>query len=182
MNGLSDPPRQAADPASERAAVWRDALLGDAEMISAIEHRVHTLPPERIEVFREKIALFGAGCRVLTMGGRVVGYGIAHPWRFDDVPPPDRLLGAIPTDATCLFLHDVAMLPEARGSGASGAFVDHAAKVAAQEGLASLALVSVYGTDGLWQRHGFVLSPSAATCRQLGRYGDTALYMVRQLG
>ena len=181
MNGLPDTPGQSADPASERAVSWRDARLDDAEAISAIEHRVHTLAPEQIEVFREKIALFAAGCRVLTRGARVLGYGIAYPWRSDDVPPLDTLFGTIPPDAACLFLHDVAILPEARASGASRAFVEYAAGVAAKERLASLALVSVYGTDGLWQRRGFAPSPSAATSEQLGPYGDTALYMVRRL-
>ncbi len=114
MNGAPDRLGQDAGRASARAAVWRDALRDDAETISAIEHRVHTLAHERVEVFREKIALFGPGCRVLLMGGRVVGYGLAYPWRSDDVPPLDHLLSTIPPDADCLFLHDVAILPEAR--------------------------------------------------------------------
>ena len=180
MNGRSERPGQAAEIAGP-AATWRDARLDDAETISAIEHRVHTLAPERIEVFREKIGLFGAGCRVLTKGGSIVGYGIAHPWRLDDVPPLDHLLGALPLEAACLFLHDVAILPEARASGASRAFVDHAVRVATQEGLSALALVSVYGTDGLWRRHDFVPSPSVSTAAQLDPYGDKALYMVRRL-
>ena len=164
-----------------KSATWRDAVLDDAETISAIERRVHTLAPERIEVFREKIALFGAGCRILMKGAGAVGYGLAHPWRCDDVPPLDRLMGAIPPDAACLFLHDVAILPEARAAGASRAFVDHAARVAAREGLSALALVSVYGTDRLWRRHGFIPRPSAATGAQLVPYGETALYMVQRL-
>ena len=180
MNGAPERPGQAAETVG-LAASWRDARLDDAEILSAIEHRVHTLAHERIEVFREKIALFGKGCRVLMKGEQIVGYGIAHPWRHDDVPPLDRLLGAIPPEAACLFLHDVAILPEARGSGASRAFVEHAVRVAAHSGLLALALVSVYGTEGLWRRHGFIPNPSTATSAQLGPYGRTALYMVRQL-
>ena len=181
---MSEPPErpgEAANSASKPAATWRDALGEDAVTIGAIEDRVHTLAPERIEVHREKIALFGAGCRVLVAGGRIVGYGIAYPWRLDDVPPLDRRMGAIPPDADCLFLHDVAILPQARAVGASHAFVDHAAGLAAQQGLSCLALVSVYGTDRLWQRHGFVPRASATTSAQLGPYGRTALYMVRRL-
>lgn len=181
MNEPPERPGQAADPASEPAVVWRGALPDDAETVSAIEHRVHTLAHERIEVFREKIALFGAGCRILIKGERAVGYGLAHPWRCNDVPAIDRLLGAIPPDATCLFLHDVAILPEARGAGASRTFLDHVVRIAKEEGLAFLALVSVYGTEGLWRRHGFLPSPSAVIFGQLGPYGNTALYMVRRL-
>ena len=181
MNAALERPGQAANSALQPSAIWRDARLDDAETISAIEHRVHTLAPERIEVFREKIALFGAGCRVLVSGGRIVGYGIAYPWRLDDVPPLDCLLETIPPDADCLFLHDVAIMPEARAAGTSRAFVDHAALVAVQQRLSWLALVSVYGTDGLWRRHGFVPGSSAATSLQLDPYGSTAVYMIRAL-
>ncbi len=181
MSASAEWPSQAAEPASSQATVWRDAIPDDAEPISAVEHRVHALAPERIEVHREKIRLFGAGCRVLVTGSRVVGYGLAYPWRLDDVPPLDRFLAAIPPDAACLFLHDVAILPEARASGASRNFVDHAVRIAEREGLARLALVSVYGTDVLWRRHGFAPSLSAATGQQLRPYGTTALYMTRRL-
>ena len=181
MNEGRQRPDQAADLASKRAATWRDARIADAETIGAIEKRVHVLAPERIEVHREKIALFSVGCGVLAAAGRIVGYGIAYPWRLDDVPPLDCFLGAIPQDAACLSLHDVAILPEARALGASRSFVGRAALVAAQHGLSSLALVSVYGTDGLWRSHGFVASPSSATSFQLGPYGSTAIYMVRRL-
>lgn len=181
MNEPPERPGQAADSTSEPPALWRAALIEDAETISAIEHRVHTVAHESIAVFREKIALFGAGCRILVKGERAVGYGLAHPWRSDDVPSLDCLLGAIPSDAVCLFLHDVAILPEARAAGASRAFVDHAIWIAAQEQLPCLALVSVDGTEGLWRRRGFVPSPSAATSAQLGPYGGGAVYMVRRL-
>ena len=181
MNETPERPGQAVGSALESAAIWRDARLDDAEAISAIEHLVHTLMHESVDVFREKIALFGAGCRIWTTGKRTVGYGIAYPWRLDDVPPLDRLLGAIPSDADCLFLHDVAILPQARAAGASRAFVDYAAELAVQQGLSCLALVSVYGTDGLWGRRGFVPRASATTSTQLGPYGDTAVYMVRRL-
>ena len=181
MNEAPERLGQAVGSALEPAAIWRDAWLDDAEAISAIEHLVHTLTHESVDVFREKIALFGAGCRILTTGKRTVGYGIAYPWRLNDVPPLDRLLGAIPSDADCLFVHDVAILPQARAAGASRAFVDYAALVAAQQGLLSLALVSVYGTDGHWGRQGFFPSPSAVTSVQIDPYGSTAVYMVRKL-
>ena len=162
-------------------AAWRDAAQGDVAAISAIERAVHTIGAERPAVYREKIALFGAGCRVLETERSIIGYGIAYPWRLDDVPQLDRFLGEIPPDADCLFVHDVAMLPAARRNGAGRGFVEHAARLARLLGLHYLALVSVYGTQDLWGRCGFAPSPSAAAAAQLATYGDTARYMVAKL-
>ena len=167
--------------ASMAPAAWRDAAERDIAAISAVERAVHTLGAERPAVFREKITLFGAGCRVLETDRSIVGYGIAYPWRLDDVPQLDRFLGEIPPDADCLFVHDVAMLPAARRNGAGRGVVEHAARLARVLGLHYLALVSVYGTQDLWGRCGFAPSPSAAAAAQLATYGDTAHYMVAKL-
>ena len=160
---------------------WRDAAEDDVAAISVVERAVHTLGAERPAVFREKITLFGAGCRVLEFERSIVGYGIAYPWRLDEVPQLDRFLGAIPPDADCLFVHDVAMLPTVRGNGAGRGFIDHAARLARLLGLPCLALVSVYGTQDLWGRCGFAPVTSATTSAQLATYGDTARYMVSRL-
>ncbi len=162
-------------------AAWRDAAQGDVAVISAIERAVHTIGAERPAVFSEKIALFGAGCRVLETELSVVGYGISYPWRLDDVPPLDRFLGNIPPDADCLFVHDVAMLPTARRNGAGRGFIEHATRLARLLGLPYLALVSVYATQDLWGRCGFAPSSSAATAAQMATYGDAARYMVAEL-
>ena len=167
--------------ASMALAAWRDAAQCDVAAISAIERAVHTIGAERPAVYREKIALFGAGCRVLETERSIVGYGIAYPWRLDDAPQLDRFLGEIPPDADCLFVHVVAMLPAARRNGAGRGFVEHAARLARLLGLHYLALVSVYGTQDLWGRCGFAPVPSAATSAQLATYGDTAHYMVAKL-
>ncbi|MDP9096187.1 MAG: GNAT family N-acetyltransferase [Pseudomonadota bacterium] len=162
--------------------LWRVAAPSDVERISAIEKEVHTLAPERLEVFHEKIVLFGDGCRVLIEGDEIVGYGIAYPWLLNDVPALDTLLGSIPSAPECLFIHDVAMLPNMRGKGAGGAFVRHASILARTLGLTRLALVSVYDTHHLWARCGFAVQPAPGPSDKLAPYGSTARYMVAPLG
>ncbi|MFX9570760.1 GNAT family N-acetyltransferase, partial [Acinetobacter baumannii] len=70
---------------------------------------------ERPEIFVERLALFPAGSLIADRGGQPIGYAVAHPWLRGQPPALDSLLGAIPPGADCLYLHDVAILPAARG-------------------------------------------------------------------
>ncbi len=163
-------------------AGWRPARLVDLDGMMAAQARIHTLLQERRDVLADKLALFPEGCLVLAGAeDGCLGYALAHPWRLGDAPPLDALLGALPADADCLFIHDVALFPEARGKGAAGACMEHMARVARLRGLPTLALVSVYGTVPLWSRHGFVPHDPPGLAAKLGAYGDTARYMVARL-
>lgn len=163
---------------NEAPLVWRLATLDDLSAIMTIQDQVHTLLPEREAVFADKLHAFAQGCGVLVDDrGRAVGYGISHPWLLDDVPPLDTELPALPRQADCLFVHDVALLPLARGRGAGRAFVVQASGIAAGRGYRALALVSVYGTAPLWGSCGFAPRTSAALEDKLAAYGAGAVYM-----
>jgi GNAT superfamily N-acetyltransferase len=151
----------------------------DLDAIAAIAERIHPALPERKEVLAEKRHLFAAGCFALIEAGAVVGYGMSHPWRHDSIPPLDTLLGTLPADADCLFVHDVVVLPQARGRGAAGALVDRLVALARARKLACLTLVSVYGTDPLWARYGFAVVEDPSLAAKLASYGGTARIMRR---
>jgi GNAT superfamily N-acetyltransferase len=150
--------------------------------MNAMADRIHADLPERPEVFAEKIQLFPEGCFVLAADTQIAGYGLSHPWMLDDIPPLDRFLGRIPAAADCLFIHDVVVLPEARGRRAGAALIDIFAALAKSRRLAVLALVSVYDTRALWEGFGFSPRIDPALADKLGSYGETARYMVRDLG
>jgi Acetyltransferase (GNAT) family len=94
---------------------WRPLTQGDLPEVDRIADAVHTELPERLEIFLEKFRLFPGGCFALEQEGKLVGYGISHPWTLNEIPPLDSFLKALPDPATCLYLHDVAIIPEARG-------------------------------------------------------------------
>ncbi len=148
----------------------------------AIQGEVHPLLAERREILADKMRLFGEGCLVLEGPGRCLGYAIAHPWRLGAVPPLDTLLGALPKAPDCLFIHDVAVLPEARGQGAGGTYVRRMFRLARDRSLPKLALVSVYGTSPVWQRCGFELADRTAARKDLLSYGGGARYMTAEVG
>lgn len=91
-----------------------------------------------------------------------LGYLIAHPWTAESLPPLNVILPEIPLDASTFFLHDLALLPEARGRGIAQALV-HAGLTAAREaGLKDAALLSVQGSEAFWQKFGFRARPDLA--------------------
>jgi GNAT superfamily N-acetyltransferase len=146
-----------------------------------IAETVHPDFPERPEIFAEKCALFPEGCFALERAGAVYGYAFSHPWSLDDIPPLDAFLGGLPAAPDCLHLHDVAILEEARGAGAAAAVEALISDAARRRGLGAIALVSIYGSDRLWRRLGYEPRQSARLREKLGGYGDTALYMVKEL-
>jgi len=160
---------------------WRPAHASDLPAISAIAARVHPTLPESPEVLAEKIRLYPDGCRVLVAGDEIAGYGLSHPWKQHRIPPLDGLLARLPEDADCLYVHDVAVLPESRG-GVLLAYIADIAQLARASGLGTLALVSVYATRPLWQRLGFrSITADAALRAKLTSYGEGATYMLREL-
>jgi len=160
---------------------WRCAHAEDLDAICAIAAQIHPDLPERPDVLAEKIRLCPGGCRVLAAGSEIAGYGLAHPWMQQHIPPLDDFLDRLPDAADCLYIHDVAVLPDARG-GVARAYVTEIERLARASGIATLALVSVYGTHVLWERLGFrSIAPDAALRDKLSSYGASATYMLRAL-
>jgi GNAT superfamily N-acetyltransferase len=160
---------------------WRPARASDLPAISTIAARIHPGLPERSDVLAEKMRLYPEGCRVLLADDEIVGYGLAHPWRQHRIPPLDRFLERLPDDADCLYVHDVAVLPDFRG-GAARDYVTAIDNLARTSGIATLALVSVYATRPLWERFGFrPVTADAALHAKLASYGEGATYMLRDL-
>lgn len=159
---------------------WRQMTPADLAHVDRIAGVVHAALPERPEVAAERLRLFPAGCSIADAGpgGEAVGYALAHPARLAAPPKLDTLLGALPADADCLYLHDVALLPAARRFRLGSALVDRLAALARRCGLPALGLISVYDSRPFWLRHGFaVMDAPPAT---LASYGDEAACLMRR--
>lgn len=156
---------------------WRQATAADLDTVVSIQECVHTLEPETREVFAAKLEAFPLGCRVLGNAGGLVGYGVFHPWRSNRVPALHALPFIMPDPADCFFVHDVALLPPARGQGAARMLLDFIEQTARNRGVQTLSLVSVYGSAPIWQRLGFQISPVKLDVAKRAQYGDTACFM-----
>ena len=160
---------------------WRQADQADLEHIQKISDIIHLDLPEEPKIFLEKFNLFPEGCLVLLYEGNVEGYSVSHPWRLNRIPVLNQFLSGLPAVANCLFIHDLAVLPHARGHGAAGALIEIIENLARERAIPNLALVSVYGTYPLWGRFGFEVVNDDALAEKLAAYGNQARYMIRTL-
>lgn len=179
-------PRTESDAASSASSVrpqfvWRAMTANDLEAVHALGERVHPGYPERIEVFAERLRLYGDGCRVLEAGDAMAGYVISHPWHPMTPPKLDTLLVAMPTFPATFYIHDLALLPVARGSGAGARCVADLVAHTMAIGLADLSLVAVNASVPFWRRQGFDIVESRSINAALQSYDDAARFMIRRL-
>jgi len=134
---------------------WRPMRAADLPAVAAISNAVHGAFTEAQPVYAERLALWPEGCRILETGAGVAGYLMAHPWRLGAPPALGAMLGTLPAAADVYYLHDIALLLAARGTGAGAAAVGFVLESAAAARLPLVELVAVNGADTYWRAQGF---------------------------
>ena len=162
-------------------ARWRQMTEADLPAVESVGRSVHASNPEDLGIYAERLALHPHGCFVLQGGERIIGYILSHPWLSGQPPQLNSFLERLPPAPDTFYVHDVALLPEARGAGAGSAGVDLLVRQAVREGFTNLSLVAVNGAAPFWQRHGFRVMDGAAIRPRLRSYGEAASFMVRIL-
>ena len=162
---------------------WRAMEPADLDRVMAIAEVVHPDYPEERAVFEERLALFPEGCLMALADGASVGYAVMHPGRLGAPPPLDSPLGGLPEGADCLYLHDVALLPAARGLGLGVSAMERMEEIAGRRGFCWLALTSTPKARAFWDRNGFVpYDGGPALAAKLASYGGGMAYMTRRVG
>ncbi|MCJ9429151.1 GNAT family N-acetyltransferase [Kordiimonas marina] len=160
---------------------WRPMTADDVEAVIRLAAAIHQDHPEDDAVLTERFALMPEACLILEGSDGPIGYVLAHPCLFEKPPALNALMGTVPEGSDCLHLHDIALLPAARGTGAAGKAVEHVAKVGKAHGLAHVSIVSVNGTEPFWEKQGFRLHTSPALEQKLASYEGSSSYMLRDL-
>ncbi|MBH1991810.1 MAG: GNAT family N-acetyltransferase [Sphingomonadaceae bacterium] len=137
------------------APAWRPMRQDDLPLVKAMSDAIHGVLTEAQAVYAEKLALHPSGCFLFEVQGEAAGYLFAHPWLAAHPPKLDAMLDAIPVDADCLYLHDLALMPEARGSGAGRAALTIVRADAMRIGMSEIRLIAVGGADSFWRALGF---------------------------
>ena len=161
--------------------LWRLMTAADLPAVNVLAALIHPAYPEDDAVFAERLRLYPKGCQVLVQNGKIAAYVVSHPW-VDRAPPAlNALLGELPARPSTYYLHDIALLPEVRGSGAAMDVLTSLVEQALAERLPSLSLIAVNGSAGFWQRQGFAAVPDGPPAEKLHSYGADAQFMMRRL-
>lgn len=153
----------------------------DLPAVNALAERIHPSFPEDAAVFTERLRLYPDGCRVFERGDVIEAYVVSHPWLRNEPPALNSLLGELPAAPSTYYIHDLALAPEVRGSGAAADIVASLAAHALAGGFSSMSLIAVNGSSRFWQRQGFEVAPNPLLDAKLTSYGDDAVFMTRSL-
>lgn len=150
---------------------------GDIAEALAIQSQAYPASlQEDAAVFAARLALSPSFCFTARRAGAMVGYLIAHGWERANPPAIGAL--ADPAGASeVLYIHDLAIAPDARGLRLGERLVSHAFEAARATGLGEVELVAVEGAYSFWHRLGFREGHSPAIAAKLAPYGADARWM-----
>lgn len=167
------------------SGVFLHALTpADLDAVLALQQRCYGVSfLERREAFAAKLAVT-AGldcCWMARRDGEPVAYAVSLPVCEATLPALDSTRCERTAAPTLLYLHDMAVAPEARSLGLAGQLLDRLAHSARAQGLSRLGLVAVQGSLPYWQRQGFAepaqLSKDLGT--KLASFGAEARFLFR---
>ncbi|WOC16539.1 GNAT family N-acetyltransferase [Pseudochrobactrum sp. MP213Fo] len=172
-------------PVVDYNADWRLMREADLNAVYEISCVVHPDFPEDPAIFADRLRVFAPGALVLSRivegQEQLLGYSFSHPWQQFSAPALNSLLHKIPDNADTYYLHDVALLPQARALGAARKLVALLVQTALDHGYDSLSLVAVNGSQPYWERQGFQVQDVPQLQEKLLSYSDDARFMVRNL-
>jgi GNAT superfamily N-acetyltransferase len=153
----------------------------DLPAAGALATAIHPAYPEDDAVFAERLVLYPDGCRVFDRGEGAEAYVVSHPWRDREPPALNSLLGKLPAAPSTFYIHDLALSPMVRKTGAASQIVAWLVDYALAGGIPHMSLIAVNGSANFWQRQGFTMTQDRTLTDSLRSYGDDAQFMVRDL-
>jgi predicted N-acetyltransferase YhbS len=158
----------------------RTMAEADIPAVLAIQSVCYTaVTPESDASLHAKLSASQSTCFIASLEGAAVGYLIALPWELSNPPALNAETCRLPLAPDCLYLHDLAVAPDARRSGAARALVEACLAQMRRLGLDRASLVAVQNSVPYWERYGFrAVPPSAPLQAKLATYGTGVAYMV----
>lgn len=129
---------------------------------------------------RAKLRASPSTCFIASLAGDSVGYLFAVPGESSNPPAWNAATCQLPASPDCLYLHDLAVLPGARRTGAGRALLGEFLTRLRASSTQRAYLIAVQNSMAYWARHGFLpVPPSGALKARLSTYGDQVVYMAR---
>lgn len=158
---------------------------GDLAAVLTVQRQCYAAPfHEPPQAFASKWTASPDTCWVAEHKGAVCAYLVClpieqrglpalHATAFQHAPHPDWL-----------YLHDLAIGPEARGTGLAPQLIERALDKASAMALPRAGLIAVQDSSAFWRRFGFEIDTSEqwVTAQKLRSFGADAVFMSRALG
>ncbi len=136
--------------------------------------------PESADSLNAKLQASSSTCYVACRQGAVIGYLISLPGRFESPPELNATTCDLPPNPDTLYLHDLAVVPEARKTGAGRLLVEKFIAQTRDLNFSRASLIAVQDSHSYWQRYGFCsVVQSSALKAKLSTYGSNVEYMER---
>jgi len=151
----------------------RQLIADEIDDVLRISERCYSVDLlERRECVLHKYYLFPKGCLGVFLDHKLIGYVFFHPWMLNHSVPLDDTAYVLPEISDCIYIHDLAILPEHRHARCGVQLIDHVCQIGQELGLMSYALVAVQNSEPYWGRWGFEAN------RRM-KYGNSAAtYMI----
>lgn len=132
--------------------------------------------------FASKLFAAPDSCWVAPGPTGLLAYLARLPIEWGALPSLHSLQWHRPHRPDWLFIHDLAIHPQARGTGLASAMLQQATAAARIQNLSTMSLIAVQGWVPFWRRHGF--EPATAPTVQglaakLASFGEGAVFMLR---
>jgi GNAT superfamily N-acetyltransferase len=109
---------------------------------------------ESVSVYDTLIKVFPDGALGAFYNNSMLAYIFFHPYKDKTVKPLDSGL-ALTGKENCMYLHEIAILPQYRAQGIPSLLIDEFDKVSRQYRMNSQSLVSVQDSMEFWKKKGF---------------------------
>ncbi|MDR1182132.1 MAG: GNAT family N-acetyltransferase, partial [Bacteroidales bacterium] len=113
------------------------------------------------EIYRESVFVYDTLVKVFPDGAwgafyndKMIGYLFFHPYKNKTVKPLDSGL-VLTGEENCMYLHEIAILPQYRARGVPGRLINEFDNVSARYRMNYQSLVSVQDSMGFWKKKGF---------------------------
>lgn len=158
----------------------RTATVTDLPAILQIQEECYyEVPLESSESFAAKLAISPETCFVGCYNHEVVGYLIALPLPYGEIPKLNTSRCSNPVWVDCLYIHDLAVGKKVRGTGIGTIFVNAIFKQAQTMKVSQISLVAIQGASSYWAKFNFKpVAPTSDLQKKLRPYGERATYMV----
>jgi len=159
----------------------RPSRHNDLPAILSIQSACYT--PEMNEseaIWRSRLEVAGEFIWVAEFVGEVCAYLASYPSQQGKIAPLGSAFAPC-NEADCLYLHDLAVSPQAGGKGFGRKLVAHALTIARQRKLPHAGLVCVQNALGFWQSCGFIEQTGINNAGRaaLATYEPQARYMAK---